>query len=826
MIAFVSMSCALFAQEEVKSIIERVSNADYIFEGKVISSTPYKTDDGSNIYQSNTIEITKIFKGDLSCGKVEVITNGGQVGDDICKHSEYLSLKPGNTGLFLCGVNEKQLSAISYFSGNNQQKLTTIFENQSYIKYYQQGFDMIASDATFNFDSIEKIYGITELVTQLTYTDCNNMSTVIGNPHGINTYHAPPNTYQFPVYQRSKYDSTMAHLNQKISITSTRPHVQRATKTLTYNIVNPIVTGTTTKYFEFDIYLTDDGTGYYFNSAMARIAYPSSIFGSNLVTANKIAVTRGTLLSDTVTYDPPTPADISSNEIAIPMGINVSNLGSLNLAPISTTPTQAVHVKMEIQSCNLAGSVSFTNQSIMQLISYYGTFSNDTFGTNYDNIIATDSKAVPSCRATITSFSPSSIDAGVGEILEIRGYQFGDNQGSGNVFFPNADDGGMSKTAMNVNDFFYWSDTLIKITLPSFCDTVQTSTGSIMTQPDSKPGSGSFIVVTDAGDKDTSSFLTVRYGIENYPTPAKQPFRLIEKDTNGGYQFYMDTVLWNNPNARACVYKAVADWKCLTGVSWSVVGSIIPTTDTARRDSINIIQMGYTGYSPLGTILGNTTTWGKVCGSKIYYPELDIVFNSTTLWWFDTTSTSAVPSGYKDFYATILHELGHAHVLTHVIDSNGVMHFQSQRSGPLPASKRKINIDYDAACGFGGNKAITISVAGTYSCTGSPLPIIPHYLCDAFTGVHNLANDMPTFAVYPNPFAENITVSYILTKESSMDMYVMDMQGRMIAQRGTKKYAAGEYNVDLHFNNIPSGQFIVWGHVNGEGYFKNVTCIH
>ena len=819
------MCCTLafnsYSQEKLKSLLDRVNYSDYIFEGQVIKTYSYWNKDSDKIYTSNIVQISRIFKGDLQCGTVELITNGGTKDDKTECNSHYINMSEGTTGIFLCGQNEKQLSPTAFYQFSNPDKLTMIFEQQSLIKYILEGGDWKAYDVTQKFADLATLYGYTDYLTQLNYIDCADGESLLNIPHT-----APvADTYRFPVYQRSRYDSLMAHLNQKISITSARPHVQRATKTLTYNIVNPIITGTTTKYFEFDIDLTDDATGYYFNSAMARIAYPSAIFGSNLVGSNKIAVTRGALISDTVTYDAPTPADIASNEIAIPMGINVSNLGSLNLSAITNTPTQAVHVKMEIQSCNLAGSVSFTNQSIMQLISYYGTYSNDTFGTNYDNIVATDSKAVPACQATITSVSPNTISAGIGDKITIRGYQFGAVKGNGSIMMLNAEDGGASRVVLNTSDLL-WSDTSIVITVPSYNDTNMTSLGIIGRNTRSRVGSGRIWLITDAGDKDSTSPVTVFYSVTNLQLSngIKYAQNLIKKDANGGYKFSVDSTIWNTPAIKACVYKAVADWKCLTGVSWTMDTVIYGLSDTAHLDGRNVMQFGYTGYSPLGTIDANTTTWASNCGTTIYTPEIDQVFNRATPWWFDTTSTNPVPAGMTDFYAVILHELGHGHSLNHILDSLAVMYW-STHDGPTPAASRKIILHNDASCDFGGNKVMDMSIVATYGgCT--TLPIIPQYICTPFTGIFRLDNTTLEISTYPNPFADNITIDYKVDRPCMIDMFLMDMQGRIIQSYPYESTNAGEYKKEINTANLSSGAYFVVGHVNGRSFNQKLICIH
>ena len=69
------------SQEIPVAIVKRVTNSSNIFEGRVIRSDSYWSHDKKYIYTSSTIQIYKIFKGDITCGKIEVITDGGNVND-------------------------------------------------------------------------------------------------------------------------------------------------------------------------------------------------------------------------------------------------------------------------------------------------------------------------------------------------------------------------------------------------------------------------------------------------------------------------------------------------------------------------------------------------------------------------------------------------------------------------------------------------------------------------------------------------------------------------------------------------------------------------
>ena len=133
LVLLIVSTMAAIAQEELTPIIDRITNADYIFEGKVIYSAPYYNHAQNIIYTDNIIQISKIFKGSLLCGTVEVITSGGQIGDVILTNSHLIPLQVGNTGIFLCGANDKELPATQAMTPDNANALGMIYENQSYV---------------------------------------------------------------------------------------------------------------------------------------------------------------------------------------------------------------------------------------------------------------------------------------------------------------------------------------------------------------------------------------------------------------------------------------------------------------------------------------------------------------------------------------------------------------------------------------------------------------------------------------------------------------------------------------------------------------------
>ncbi|HIA10618.1 MAG TPA: hypothetical protein EYN69_00905 [Flavobacteriales bacterium] len=86
-------------------LAQRVSNAQVIIEGIVISHVSFWDDQHHNIYTSNIIEVYKVFKGSLSAAKVEIITEGGKVGNEMQTVTHSLKLKIGDVGIFTCNAN-------------------------------------------------------------------------------------------------------------------------------------------------------------------------------------------------------------------------------------------------------------------------------------------------------------------------------------------------------------------------------------------------------------------------------------------------------------------------------------------------------------------------------------------------------------------------------------------------------------------------------------------------------------------------------------------------------------------------------------------------
>ena len=79
---------------------ERTALADFIVEGEVLSKRSFWSEDRSMIYTAHLIRVSKIFKGNLTGNRVEIITRGGKMGSRRILVQPALQTKIGDKGIF------------------------------------------------------------------------------------------------------------------------------------------------------------------------------------------------------------------------------------------------------------------------------------------------------------------------------------------------------------------------------------------------------------------------------------------------------------------------------------------------------------------------------------------------------------------------------------------------------------------------------------------------------------------------------------------------------------------------------------------------------
>jgi hypothetical protein len=381
---------------------------------------------------------------------------------------------------------------------------------------------------------------------------------------------------------------------------------------------------------------------------------------------------------------------------------------------------------------------------------------------------------------------------------------------------PNADNGGRTYMRFDSRDYLYWSDTLIAVVVPSIADTANNNNTGF-----GGAGTGTLKVKVNSGDTTSSSNpLTVFYAASNSIDSMalgrkKYVNNLFDYLGTGGYRFSIDTSISNHDSLKSCVVKAIHDWVCLTTINFEVGSDTISTTNKATKDNINMIQVGRADDS---TVIARTSQWitGK-CNviDKVSVSEIDLLVNPIFLNdLFGDTANVPLPPTKIDFYAVMIHELGHAHSLDHVIDKNAVMHWDVTR-GPQTVAQRRMRLYNDASCADGGSFIVDETQNPYFStlCGWSEMLLNNTGNCSLFNSIRKpfAVNDIK---FYPNPITESLVIEYAIDKPATIEVQVYNILGEIVysshgqSQAGMNKevlsseqWTNGFYIVNVKINN-------------------------
>lgn len=92
-------------------IDEKIASSSLIVEGKVVSQKSFWNPAHTMIYTANTIELYKVFKGTSSASHIEILTQGGSVGNEAINASDLLELEKERVGVFFCFPNSIDLKS-------------------------------------------------------------------------------------------------------------------------------------------------------------------------------------------------------------------------------------------------------------------------------------------------------------------------------------------------------------------------------------------------------------------------------------------------------------------------------------------------------------------------------------------------------------------------------------------------------------------------------------------------------------------------------------------------------------------------------------------
>jgi hypothetical protein len=294
---------------------------------------------------------------------------------------------------------------------------------------------------------------------------------------------------------------------------------------------------------------------------------------------------------------------------------------------------------------------------------------------------------------SITGFSPTTASAGTGSQITINGSGFGAGPATSSKYveFANSDNGGLTGVRPALVEYVSWADNQIVVIVPSGA------------------GTGAISVNNGTATAVSSGSLTVSYNIINAST---YQVKHVNMNTQGGYTWQLEKSFDAQTGVKNSFLKSLSAWTCFTGINWKV-GDPTPANQTGR-DGINIVRFDNGAELPAG-VLGVAYTYYTSCGSnKWEITETDLVFDKERTWNFE----DALPSpSQSDFQSVVQHELGHAHSLGHVIDTDDLMHYAI-----APGTRRTIGQKNRDA----GDFQISYSVlAAGGSCTSAMIAAIP-----------------------------------------------------------------------------------------------------
>lgn len=311
---------------------------------------------------------------------------------------------------------------------------------------------------------------------------------------------------------------------------------------------------------------------------------------------------------------------------------------------------------------------------------------------------------------TIAGFSPASLPAGVEAVLTITGDGFGSSRGSGFVEFKNADDGGATRVKVREADYLTWTSTRIQVRVPS------STSGGTPVSGGHPAGSGVVrVTISDQTNVETAAPVTIIYALTNVETTdgtILQRPNHVAQDATGGITFHFGPS-FTASLAPAAWQRALATWRCQTGMNWSV--GTASTTNTIADDGQNVVAFDAGAELP-ALVLGRTTSYYRGCyapgGEVIFWvKEIDMQFDDGAAFQFGPLPAAAP---LIDFESVAVHELGHAQQLGHLILPGAVMHYAVSRG----QNTRALNPNSDIA---GGRQVLRVRSFRNLGCGGPAL---------------------------------------------------------------------------------------------------------
>ncbi len=78
------------------------------------------------------------------------------------------------------------------------------------------------------------------------------------------------------------------------------------------------------------------------------------------------------------------------------------------------------------------------------------------------------------------------------------------------------------------------------------------------------------------------------------------------------------------------------------------------------------------------------------------------------------------------------------------------------------------------------------------------------------TGINEITSTINSFENYPNPFSENTTITYTLSKQESVELSVFDLLGNKVSSIESGNKNAGTHTISWNAENLNQGLYLLW----------------
>lgn len=420
---------------------------------------------------------------------------------------------------------------------------------------------------------------------------------------------------------------------------------------------------------EFDIMAKSNQEGIKFAASDIYISYSTDAFGTNVVTNEKIQATKETIIENEIYTLQLTDETSQIVKFLVSAGLEPSELYSL-----SQIAEKFLHIKLDIQDVLELANLSFDNFLMANQSFFYDEDARDFIG--FDRVSVSNT-IFPFLAPRIDLISSPSNKFSAGtrldeDVLTITGVRFGNHNLNDGTFdmgctqcrvrFKGSD--ATNNVYAREKDIISWTDQEIRLNVPS-------ATG-IGGPYQNSAASGLMRVETPTGNSN-QVHIEIPYSVLNFqPSPditvSAKRFASSRQNPDRIVFNYHQYIL--NQGKKTEIDRAIERWCNTTNIGWSVSDEVLQDGNIAGllsgndgRNTISVqpdAEFNTPGARAFVMITGHFGACGTN-GSIIYIRDVDIAINDD-----DFLSNEA-----DNWYNYILHELGHAHLLYHSINSDG-----------------------------------------------------------------------------------------------------------------------------------------------------------